>query len=122
LAKRGVKPDLILSSPATRALATAEIIAEKLDYKLEDIVVDSRLYPGEADALLDVICQLGGKLKRVMLFGHNPGLIELAARLSNEITRMPTCAVAELAFDGASWSDIAKIKPAKVGLDYPKKS
>jgi phosphohistidine phosphatase len=40
LAKRDVKPDLILSSLAMRALATAEIIAKKLDYKLEDIVVD----------------------------------------------------------------------------------
>ena len=40
LAKRDVKPDLILSSPARRALTTAEIVAKKLDYKLKDIVVD----------------------------------------------------------------------------------
>ena len=33
LAKRDVKPDLILSSPARRALRTAEIIAKKLDYR-----------------------------------------------------------------------------------------
>ena len=33
LAKRDVKPDLILSSPAVRALRTAEIIAKKLDYR-----------------------------------------------------------------------------------------
>src|SRR6266487_3467541 len=31
LAKRDVKPDLILSSPARRALTTAEIIAKKLE-------------------------------------------------------------------------------------------
>src|SRR2546430_10269701 len=37
LTKRDVKPDLILSSPATRALTTAEIIAKKLDYKRKDI-------------------------------------------------------------------------------------
>jgi phosphohistidine phosphatase SixA len=55
LAKRDVKPDLILSSPAMRALTTAEIIAKKLDYKLEDIVVDDRLYASEADDLLNVI-------------------------------------------------------------------
>ena len=35
LAKRDVKPDLILSSPARRALTTAEIVAKKLDYKLK---------------------------------------------------------------------------------------
>jgi hypothetical protein len=37
LAKRDVKPDLILSSPARRALTTAEIIAKKLNYKRRDI-------------------------------------------------------------------------------------
>ena len=34
LAKRQVKPDLILTSPARRALSTAEIIAKELNYSL----------------------------------------------------------------------------------------
>jgi phosphohistidine phosphatase len=122
LAKRNVKPDLILSSPAVRALRTAEIIAKKLDYKRKDIVVDHRLYAVEAGDLLDVIDKLSNALKRVMLFGHNPEMTELAHRLSGEITHLPTCAVAELTFDVKSWSRIGKTKPAKVALDYPKKS
>jgi phosphohistidine phosphatase len=122
LAKRDVQPDLILSSPAMRALTTAKIIAKKLDYKLEDIVVDDRLYAGEADDLLNVIHKLGNKLERVMLFGHNPELSELTHRFSSKITRMPTCAVAEFTFVAKSWSDIGKATPAKVALDYPKKS
>ena len=122
LAKRDVKPDLILSSPAMRALETAEIIAKKLDYRRRDIVVDDRLYAVGADDLLDVIHKLGDKLERVMLFGHNPGLTELAHRLSSKVTHMPTCAVAEFTFDAKSWSDIGKVKPAKVALDYPKGS
>src|SRR6476646_2170934 len=65
LAKRDVKPDLILSSPAQRALKTAEIIAKKLDYKLKDIVVDDRLYAGAVHDLLNVIHKLGDKLERV---------------------------------------------------------
>ena len=122
LAKRDVKPDLILSSPAMRALKTAEIIGKKLDYRRKDIVVDDRLYAVEADDLLDVIRKLGDKLERVMLFGHNPELTELAHRLSSKITHMPTCAVAEFTFDAKSWSKIGKVKPARVTLDYPKKS
>jgi phosphohistidine phosphatase len=122
LAKRDVNPDLILSSPAVRALETAEIIAKKLDYRRKDIVVDDRLYAVAADDLLDVIHKLDDKLKRVMLFGHNPELTELAHRLSNKITDLPTCAVAEFAFDAKSWSSIGKGKPARVTLDYPKKS
>lgn len=122
LAKRDVTPDLILSSPARRALTTAGIIAKKLDYKLKDIVVDDRLYAGAAVDLLKVIQKLGDKLESVMLFGHNPELTELAYRLSSEITHMPTCAVAEFTFNAKSWSNIGKAKVAKVTLDYPKKS
>src|SRR6202045_3243810 len=76
LAKRDVTPDLILSSPARRALTTAEIIAKKLDYKPKDIVVVDRLYAGAVHGLLDVVHKLGDKLERVMLFGHNPELTE----------------------------------------------
>jgi len=72
----------------------------------------------EADGLLHVIHKLGNKLERVMVFGHNPELTEL----SSEITHLPTCAVAEFKFDAKSWSNIGKVKPAKVALDYPKKS
>jgi phosphohistidine phosphatase len=99
LAKRDVKPDLILSSPARRALTTAEIIAKKLNYKRKDIVVDDRLYAAAVHGLLNVIHGLGDKLERVILFGHNPELAELAHRLSGEITHMPTCAVAEFTFN-----------------------
>ena len=122
LAKRDVKPNLILSSPARRALTTAEIIAKKLDYKLKHIVVDDRLYAGAVHDLLNVVHKLGDKLERVMLFGHNPELTELAHRLSSKITHMPTCAVAEFTFDAKSWSYIGKGKPSSVTLDYPKQS
>ena len=122
LSKRDLKPDLILSSPARRALRTAEIIAKKLDYRLKDIVVDDRLYAGEADDLIRVIHKLGDKLERVMMFGHNPELTELAHRLSSKITHMPTCAIAEFTFDAKSWSYIGKAKPSSVTLDYPKQS
>jgi phosphohistidine phosphatase len=122
LAERDVKPDLILSSPAARALKTAEIVAKKLDYELKDIAVDERLYAVGADDLLDVVRQLGDKLKRVMVVGHNPELTTLAHRFSSEIIHMPTCAVAEFKFDAKSWSTIDKDKPVKVALDYPKQS
>jgi phosphohistidine phosphatase len=122
LAKRGVKPDLILSSPAKRALATAEIIAKELDYKLKDIVVDERLYASAVEDLLTVIHTLGEEQEQVVLLGHNPELTELAHRLSSEITRMPTCAAAEFTFNTTSWSNISKATLARATLDCPKKS
>ncbi len=122
LAKRDVKPDLILSSPAHRALRTAEVIAKSIDYKPKRIVVDDRLYPGAVAAILGIIHGLDKKLNRVMIVGHNPALAELAHRLSDEITRMPTCAVAELTFDTKSWPSVDNSSLAAAAFDSPKKS
>ena len=121
LAKRDVKPDLLLSSPALRALTTAQLIAKEVGYKRKDIVVDDRLYASSADDLLAVIRALDKKLNRVMLFGHNPEFTDLAHRLSSEIIDMPTSAVVEFNFDTKAWSDVGEVQPAKVTVDYPKK-
>jgi phosphohistidine phosphatase len=122
LAKRGAKPDLILSSSARRALTTAETVARKLDYRRKDIVVEDRLYAATPDDLLAILHKLDDKAKRVMLFGHNPELTELAHRLSGEITDMATCAVAEFAFDIKSWSNVGEQEPASAVLHDPKGS
>ena len=121
LAKAGVKPDAILSSPACRALSTANIIAEALDFRAKSILVDERLYASDVETLLAVIGELGDPLRCVMLFGHNPEFTDLAHRFSGKITRMPTCAVVQFTFDAASWSAIAGLKPVRVLFDYPKK-
>jgi phosphohistidine phosphatase SixA len=62
LAKRDVRPDLLLSSPALRALTTAQVMAEELGCKGKDIVVDDRLYASNADDLLAVVRALDKKL------------------------------------------------------------
>jgi phosphohistidine phosphatase len=122
LGKRDAKPDLILSSPARRALTTAQIIARKVGYKMRDIVVDERLYAANPDGLLEVIRDLGNKWHRVMLFGHNPELSELAHRLSAKITDMPTCAVAVFTYDVKSWSNLGEQEPAMARFHRPRKS
>ena len=121
LAKRDVKPDLLVSSPALRALTTAQLIAEEIGFKRKDIMVDDRLYASSLDGLLAVIRALDNKLDRVMLFGHNPEFSELAHRLSSEIVDMPTSAVAEYNFDTKTWSDVGEVEAVKAILDYPKK-
>jgi phosphohistidine phosphatase len=116
-----VKPDLLLASPATRALTTAEHLAKALGIKRKHVVVDDRLYATAANELLAVIQALGDEPQRVMLVAHNPGLTDLAHRFASEITHMPTCAVVELTFAAASWGEIGKDKPTRVEFDFPKK-
>lgn len=121
LAKRNLKSDLLVSSPALRALTTAQLIAKELGFERQDIVVDDRLYASSPDDLLAVIRALDRKFDRVMLFGHNPEFTDLAHRLSSQIVDMPTSAVAEFSFDTKAWSDVGEIEPVKAVLDCPKK-
>jgi phosphohistidine phosphatase len=121
LAKRRVTPDLLVSSPALRALTTAQLIADELGCARKDIVVDDRLYGSSANGLLAVIHALDQTLARVMLFGHNPEFTDLAHRLSSDIVDMPTCAVAEFRFDTMKWSDVGNVDPVESTLDDPGK-
>jgi len=120
LAQRGVLPDLLLSSPATRALTTAEQLAKALGIKRKDIVVNDRLYAAPANELLSVIQGLGDEPESVMLVAHNPGLTELAHHFASEIIELPTCAIAEFRFAALTWTDIGQAEPGHVVLDSPK--
>jgi phosphohistidine phosphatase len=121
LAKRGVKPDLILSSPALRALATAELMADELGYKRKRILVDDRIYAAQPDVLLEILSALDDQFACVMVFGHNPEMSELAQVFSDDIGDLPTCAVVEIAFNAVHWAEIDPGTVATVTFDYPKK-
>ena len=121
LAKHRVQPDLMVSSPATRAWTTAQLVAAEIGYEVTAIVVDERLYAARVSDLLAVIRALDGKADCVMLFGHNPEFSELAGRLSGEAVDMPTCAVAQFAFDSPSWTNVGVLAPTRFTLDSPGK-
>ena len=121
LAKRQVKPDLLVSSRALRALTTAQLVADEIGCRRNDIVADDRLYESSVEGLLGVVRALDKKVDCVMLFGHNPEFTELAHRLSSDIVDMPTCAVAEFRFDTTKWSDVGELAPAQSALDHPQK-
>lgn len=118
LAESEVRVDLLLSSPAERALATAVPISRRLDFKRKDIVLDERLYTGQVDDLIRVVQESGGDHKRLMLVGHNPVLSELVLHLSGKDINMPTCAMVVLRFDTKSWSKIGKKRLEKVVVKY----
>ena len=122
LAERGSFADLVISSPAVRALATAEAIAEEIDYPWTEIVVDERLYGADLSEWLEVIQGLDDALDRVMCVGHNPGLTELVSYFSAEgIGNVPTCGVVELRFDTWRWALVGHVEPVEVDFDYPKR-
>lgn len=121
LAARGAAPDLIVSSPAARALATARIIAEAVGYPVDAIREDERLYLASPAELLEAIRDLDDGYDRVFLFGHNPGLTELVNELSEPaVDNVPTCGLVELRLAAERWADVSPDTVRRVSFDTPK--
>jgi phosphohistidine phosphatase len=119
---RKLKPDLILASPAVRALATASIMARELKVSADLIAPDERLYLADPEQILEVVRELGGDVGHLMVLGHNPGITECANKLSagDQIDNMPTCAVFTAKFALASWSDLNWSTGQQAEFDYPR--
>ena len=122
LAKMGIRPDLIVASPAKRAKKTAKIVAEKLGYDESKIVWERGIYEASPQTLLYLVCQLPESAKRVMIVGHNPGLTMLANVLGDvTIDNIPTAGVVGIAFDAKRWDEACRMKGHTLFFEYPKK-
>ena len=113
------RPDLMVSSPAVRALATARAMAQVLGYRADDIRVDDRLYAGSAQGLMSIITGLDDSLDQVAIVGHNPELSDLGRHLAADIVHLPTCAIAARAFDEPTWPRAVAGKAILARLDAP---
>jgi len=121
LAHQGIKPDLIVSSPAVRARMTATQIAEQIGYDTKKIVYDPSLYLADVTAIQNVLQALPDSVQTVFLIGHNPGLTEFAEYISGHgVDNIPTCGIFEVRFDGW-WHTLARKSAEFVSFDYPKK-
>jgi phosphohistidine phosphatase len=118
------KPDRILSSPAVRAITTANIMARELGVSAQKVQQDERLYLASPKDMLAVIRELGERARHLMVVGHNPGITEFADRISSErpVDNLPTCGVYSLQFEIAAWSELEWDSGVDAELDYPKRS
>lgn len=93
LADWGFSPDLIVSSPAKRAITTANFFARALSYDESRIKKEDSIYEATPGTLLNLIESLPENAGSVMLFGHNSGMELTAASLMgmNGNFHLPTC-------------------------------
>ncbi len=124
LHKQHLIPDTILSSPATRALATAQRVCRQLGIDESTIVCDLRIYEADAQTLLSIL-KTGCHGRRVLLVGHNPGLENLLLKLvphsiplSINGKCLPTAALAQLAFE-SEWAELTAGSAKLVALVRP---
>jgi len=105
LAQHNLLPEMVVTSPAQRARATADYVVRE-DMFLGELIEDNRIYLASATMLLDVIHDLPEASERIMLVGHNPGMEDLIAALGGGAVRMPTAAIASLRLYADTWADV----------------
>lgn len=121
--ERGEPIDLIVTSDAARALATAKEFAKELGIGPDRFRVEPGLYHATAHAIKESCERFPDAAVRVMIFGHNPGLSDLVRVLSDdEIGELPTCGLVRIDFTTDAWSGIARGSGTLVWFDYPKRA
>ncbi len=120
--EHGIRPSLIISSPATRAWATAKKIAAELSYPLEFLQREELLYHASVENLLDVVMSQDNGFNNMMVVGHNPGMTDFANFLSPGLTQnLPTAGVVCVEIDQDDWSLHDRPETRVLVYDYPKK-
>jgi len=128
LARKGMVPELVLSSSATRAVETLDLVSAGWQTKPAVRKLKS-LYLAMPREMLRRLQAVGREADCVMLIGHNPGIADLAnwlcsqgnAELRAKLSRkFPTGAVAVLEFDVEDWGDVDAETGRLVDFSTPK--
>ncbi|HED52066.1 MAG TPA: phosphoglycerate mutase [Gammaproteobacteria bacterium] len=98
--------DRMVSSPARRAIETAQRIAGEMGYPTSDIQEIDSFYNASADTLLAEVQRTDAACRHLALVGHNPGISWLRQMLTGDPADMPTCAVAVIHFDLDDWQAV----------------
>ena len=117
----GIRPSLIITSPATRAWTTARIIASEIGYPTEFLQREDSLYLASLDDLLGAVVAQDVGFNSLMVVGHNPGLTEFANFLVPGLTNnLPTAGVVSVGIERDDWNLYQQAKAELLVFDYPK--
>lgn len=129
IGEHGIRWQKVLASPAVRVTQTIEIAAEA-SRTTPPVIWDRRIYLASSATLMDVLRELEGDPKAVMMVGHNPGLEDLIFDLvpddgSSPLRdlveeKFPTAAYAVLELPIDSWADISEGTARLVHLVRPR--
>jgi len=121
LSDKGVEPDLLLSSPANRALTTANFFAAAFDFSPASIVQNEDIYEALPKDILRIITNLPPENNTVLLFGHNPTFTSIANHFTPDdyIDNVPTCGIVKIEAMIDDWKSFTK-KGKVTAFHYPK--
>jgi len=110
LLELGLLPAKIVSSPAKRAIQTAEIFADRFDIPRTSIALADFIYGYFSTLkLIEYLQATAAKFPSVQIVGHNPKMEELAANLTGSVyRRIPTSGTVVLEFEVNKWEHISE--------------
>jgi phosphohistidine phosphatase len=108
----GLGFDLVLASPAQRAVETLEEV--EAAFGPLNASYEKRIYLASTETLLDIVHEADDAAERLLLVGHNPGFERLtvvltrAGALRREVEiKYPTGTLAEIRFKVDHWRDVS---------------
>jgi phosphohistidine phosphatase len=121
IAYRDLAPDLILVSPAERAWATAEIIAEACELEDKQVQCARELYLATPETTWRLLAKRDAALSHIMICGHNPGLSQIASRFGPKPQRrdLATAGIATALWRNAHWATLQPESADSCELDDP---
>jgi len=117
---RNLFPDIIITSPANRAVHTALIFTRVLEIGFDHLKINSEIYDGDVDDLIDIIKSYEDNYNSIMIIGHNPVISEFASYLikkseknnilpsgilPEDIEDMPTSSMITINSEVESWKN-----------------
>jgi len=115
-------PELILCSPANRAVHTAMIFARVLELPTRFVQIDEGLYESSVNYCLEKIRETDDSVSVLMVFGHNPDFTDLVNQfLKESLSSLPTTGTVKLEFSADGWKQIDISTLIKHSFIFPAK-
>ena len=120
LAQNNIKPDVFISSTASRAFYTALFMCDQMKIDEGKIRLTKDLFHAGIYETITVI-QRAPECNSLAIFGHNPGFTSTANALANtQIDNIPTCGVVGISFEVSKWSEIQEGAGKQLFFYFPK--
>ena len=122
LAHKGLIPELLVSSPASRAMNTALIMARFWMLKPAALQIHEPLYDAFISNIEQVVSGIPSEVLSLAIFGHNPSWTAYANQfLSSTLDNLPTAGVVVVTLESDNWKGLGRGQVKDVHVDYPKK-
>ncbi len=122
LAHKGLIPELLVSSPASRAMNTALIMARFWMLKPAALQIHEPLYDAFISNIEQVVSGISSEVQSLAIFGHNPSWTAYANQfLRRPLDNLPTAGVVVVTLESDNWKGLGRGQVKDVHVDYPKK-